>query len=43
MCEVMFKEKKVKRKQKREYNGQQRKEMECDEPHVALNEKMQPI
>jgi hypothetical protein len=25
------------------YNGQQQKEMDCDEPHLVPNEKMQPI
>ncbi len=25
------------------YSGQQQKEMDCDEPHLALNEKTQPI
>jgi hypothetical protein len=30
-------------KKKTKYSGQQPKKMECDEPHVAPNEKMQPI
>jgi hypothetical protein len=28
---------------KRKYNGQQQKKMDCDEPHLAPNEKTQPI
>jgi hypothetical protein len=28
---------------KQKYNGQQQKEMDCDEPHLAPNEKTQPI
>jgi hypothetical protein len=30
-------------KEKKKYNGQQQKEMDCDEPHLMPNEKMQPI
>jgi len=30
-------------KKKKKYSGQQQKEMDCDEPHLALNEKTQPI
>jgi len=38
------KQKKTNQKKKK-YNGQQQKEMEmdCDEPHLTPNEKMQPI
>jgi hypothetical protein len=44
MCEVRSKEKITKNKpQKKWYNGQQQKEMDCDEPHLTPNEKMQPI
>ncbi len=28
---------------KRKYSGQQQKEIDCDEPHPAPNEKTQPI
>jgi len=42
MCEVRSTEKRP-RTQKKKYNGQQQKEMDWDEPHPALNEKMQPI
>ncbi len=28
---------------KKKYNGQQWKEMDCDEPHLTPNEKTQPI
>jgi hypothetical protein len=28
---------------KKKYNGQQQKEMDCHEPHLAPNEKMQGI
>ncbi len=31
------------KKIKNMYNVQQQKEMDCDEPHMPLNEKMQPI
>jgi len=34
---------KNKKKRKKKYNGQQQKEIDCDEPHLASNEKMQPI
>ncbi len=43
MCEVRSKEKMTKNKPKKKYNGQHRKEMDCDEPHLALNEKTRPI
>jgi hypothetical protein len=42
MCEVRSREKRA-RKNKIKYSGQQQKEMECDEPHSASNEKTQPI
>jgi len=46
MCEVKSRkndqEPKNKNKNKK-YNGQQQKEIDCDEPHPALNEKTQPI
>jgi hypothetical protein len=35
--------KQLKTKKKSKYNGQQQKEMDCDEPHLALNEETQPI
>jgi hypothetical protein len=31
------------KKKKKKYSGQHKKEMDCDEPHLALNEKTQPI
>jgi hypothetical protein len=40
MCEVKSKEKTTKNKPKKKYSGQQRKEMDCDEPHLMPNEKM---
>jgi hypothetical protein len=43
MCEVKSKEKTTKNKPKKRYSGQQRNEMDYDEPHLMLNEKMQPI
>jgi hypothetical protein len=43
MCEVRSREKWPRTKKKRRYNGQQQKEMDCDEPHLVLNEKTQPI
>jgi hypothetical protein len=35
--------KKKKTKRKKKYSGQQQKEIDCDEPHPAPNEKTQPI
>ncbi len=32
-----------KNKKKKKYSGQEQKEIDCDEPHPAANEKMQPI
>jgi len=44
MCEVSSKGKTTNnQKVKNKYNVQQQKEMDCDEPHMMLNEKMQPI
>jgi hypothetical protein len=43
MSKVKFREKIVKNKVKRKYNDHQRKEMECDEPHLTSNEKTKPI
>jgi hypothetical protein len=34
---------KTTKNKKKEYNGQKQKEIDCDEPHPAPNEKMQPI
>jgi hypothetical protein len=34
---------KTAKKKKKKHSGQQQKEMDCDEPHLTLNEKMQPI
>ncbi len=31
------------KKKKKKYSGQQQKEIDCDEPHPAPNEKTQPI
>jgi hypothetical protein len=39
MCEVVSKGKMTKNQEKNKYSGQQQKEMECDEPHMASNEK----
>jgi hypothetical protein len=33
----------AKNKKKKKYSGQQQKKIDCDEPHPASNEKMQPI
>jgi hypothetical protein len=33
----------TKKKRKKKYSGQQQKEIDCDEPHPAPNEKMQGI
>jgi hypothetical protein len=41
MCEVRSSEKRPRNKKK--YNGQQQKEMDCHEPHPAPIEKMQGI
>jgi len=32
-----------KKRKKQKYNGQQQKEIDCDEPRLAPNEKTQPI
>ncbi len=42
MCEVRSREKRARTKKKK-YSGQQQKEIDCDEPHPAPNEKTQPI
>jgi len=31
------------KKKRKKYSGQQQNKIDCDEPHPALNEKMQPI
>jgi hypothetical protein len=44
MCDVRSREKTTKNTPKKEkYSGQQRKEMDYDEPHLTPNDKMQPI
>jgi len=44
MCEVRSTRKTAKnQKKKKGYSNQQQREMDCDEPHLAPNEKMQPI
>jgi hypothetical protein len=45
MCEVRSRKngQEPKKKQKEKYSGQQQKEIDCDEPHPAPNEKTQPI
>ncbi len=45
MCEVRSREngQEPKKKSKKKYSGQQQKEMDCDEPHPAPNEKTQGI
>jgi hypothetical protein len=44
MCEVRFKEKTTKNKaQKIKLQWSTMKKMDCDEPHLMLNEKTQPI
>jgi hypothetical protein len=40
MWEVKSREKITKNKPKKKCNGQQRKEMDCDEPFLSPNEKM---
>ncbi len=40
---VNQKRQKKKKKKKKKYSGQQQKEIDCDEPHPAPNEKTQPI
>jgi len=41
MCEV--RSRKNGQEPKKKYSGQQPKEIDCDEPHPAPNEKTQPI
>jgi hypothetical protein len=45
MCEVRSRKngQEPKKKRKKKYSGQQQKEIDCDEPHPAPNEKTQPI
>jgi hypothetical protein len=43
MCEVKSRGKTIENQNKIKYIGQQQKEMDCDEPHLVLNEKTQPI
>jgi hypothetical protein len=46
MCEVRSRkngQEPKKKKKKEKYSGQQQKEIDCDEPHPAPNEKTQPI
>jgi hypothetical protein len=46
MCEVRSRkngQEPKKKKSKKKYSGQQLKEIDCDEPHPAPNEKTQPI
>jgi hypothetical protein len=45
MCEVRSRKngQEQKKKRKKKYSGQQQKEIDCDEPHPAPNEKPQPI
>ncbi len=44
MCEVRSRKNgQEQQKKKKKYSGQQQKEIDCDEPHPAPNEKMQPI
>jgi len=43
MCEVRSRKNGQERKRKKKYSGQQQKEMDCDEPHPAPNEKTQGI
>jgi hypothetical protein len=45
MCEVRSRKngQEPKKKRKKNYSGQQQKEIDCDEPHPAPNEKTQPI
>jgi hypothetical protein len=43
MCEVRSRKNNQEQKKKKKYSGQQQKEIDCDEPHLAPNEKTQPI
>jgi hypothetical protein len=43
MCEVRSRKNGQEPKRKKKYSGQQQKEIDCDEPHPAPNEKTQPI
>jgi len=42
MCEIRSR-KNGQEQKKKKYSGQQQKEIDCDEPHPAPNEKTQPI
>ncbi len=45
MCEVRSRKngQEYYKKKRKKYTGQQQKEINCDEPHLAPNEKTQPI
>ncbi len=44
MCEVRSRKNgQEPKKKEKKYSGQQQKEIDCDEPHPAPNEKTQPI
>ncbi len=43
MCEVRSRKNGQEQKKRKKYSGQQQKEIDCDEPHPAPNEKTQPI
>jgi hypothetical protein len=43
MCEVKSKKKWPRTKKTTKFSDQKQKEMNCDEPHLVLNEKTQPI
>jgi hypothetical protein len=43
MCEVRSKKNGQEQKKNKKYSDQQQKEIDCDEPHPAPNEKTQPI
>jgi len=43
MCEVRSRKNGQEKKRKKKYSGQRQKEIDCDEPHPAPNEKTQPI
>ncbi len=43
MCEVRSRRKQPRTKKEKKYSGQQQKEMKREEPHLAINERTQPI
>jgi hypothetical protein len=43
MCEVRSRKNSQEQKKEKKYNGQQQKEMDCDEPYSTPNEKTQGI